>query len=583
MIMDKETYSPLYSNSHALVIGINKYQYTSPLGYAINDAEAISKLLVDEFGFKKENILLLTDAEATRALIIDSFLSYANKVDVNDRIIFFFAGHGHTVLGRRGEVGFLVPYDGNSNKLSTLIRWDEITRNAELIPAKHMLFVMDACYGGLALIRSLAPGSMRFLKDMLLRYTRQVLTAGKANEVVADSGGPISGHSVFTGHFIEALKGKAASEEGIITANGVMAYVYERVAKDQNSHQTPHYGFFDGDGDLIFKAPILDESVKEEKKDEDILVSVPSTMPMTNIEESGSLIDLTKEYLSDTRYTIKLDDLVKQEIRQVLLLTSDDNFVVEGTNWSVEEFTRRLKEYEQIVDNLLNISCYIAHYGKPEHLPILRNSLARLIDRLEPKGGLIVWTALRWYPVMLLLYSAGISAIASEKYDNLSAMLLAKVGSSRFSKATTPLALAIGEPIVELSRIDAFKQLPGHERQYVPRSEYLFKLLQPMLDDILFLGRDYERVFDQFEILLALVHADLDQQESPKTSIWGPIGRFGWKYENDNNNPLKEIIADAKRYKESWGPLAAGLFGGDYARFEKISSGYEKRIAGLGW
>ncbi len=306
-------------------------------------------------------------------------------------------------------------------------------------------------------------------------------------------------------------------------------------------------------------------------------------MPMTNVEESGSLINLTKEYLSDTRYTIKLDDLVKQEIRRVLLLTSDDNFVVEGTNWSVEEFTRRLKEYENIIDNLLSISCYIAHYGKPEHLPILQKLLARLTDRLEPKGGLVVWTELRWYPVMLLLYSAGISAIASENYDNLSAILLAKVGSPSSRNTSTPLALVISETIKELARIDAFKQLPGHEKQYVPRSEYLFKLLQPMLDDILFLGRDYERFFDQFEILLALVHADLYQQESSSQHIWGPMGRFGWKYRNDNNNPLKEIIADASRDKESWPPIAAGLFGGDYARFEIISSGYEKRIAGLDW
>ena len=180
---------------------------------------------------------------------------------------------------------------------------------------------------------------------------------------------------------------------------------------------------------------------------------------------------------------------------------------------------------------------------------------------------------------MLLLYSTGISAVASEKYDNLAAILLAKVRSSQQLKATTTLTLVIPE----FTKIDAFKQLPGHERHFVPCSEYLFKLLQPMLDDLLFLGRDYEQYFDQLEVLLALVYADLRQQESSNTSIWGPIGRFGWKYESDNDNPLKEIIADAKRYKESWGPLAAGLFGGDYARFENISSGYEKRIARLDW
>ena len=86
--MDKEIYSPLYLDSHALVVGINNYQHAPPLGYAINDAEATAKLLIDEFGFKEDNILLLTDAEATRALIIDSFLSYASKVNVDDRITF---------------------------------------------------------------------------------------------------------------------------------------------------------------------------------------------------------------------------------------------------------------------------------------------------------------------------------------------------------------------------------------------------------------------------------------------------------------------------------------------------------------
>lgn len=580
--MDKEIYSVLYLDSHALVVGINNYQHAPPLGYAINDAEATAKLLIDEFGFKKDNILLLTDVEATRALIIDSFLSYASKVNVDDRIIFFFAGHGHTVLGRRGEVGFLVPYDGDTHSLSTLIRWDELTRNAELIPAKHMLFVMDACYGGLVLTRSLAPGSMRFLKDMLLRYSRQVLTAGKADEVVADSGGPVSGHSIFTGHFIEALKGKAASEDGIITANGVMAYVYEKVAKDQNSHQTPHYGFVDGDGDLIFRAPILNEAVNEEKKDEDVLVSIPSTMPMTNVNGSQDLVNLTKEYLSDTRYTIKLDDMVIQHIRDILLLTSEDNFAVQGADWPIEEFTRRLKEYEHIVDDLLRVSSCIAFWGTRAHSPVVRRALTRLTDRLDSKTGLTVWNELRWYPVMLLLYSTGISALAAEKYDNLASILLTRIGASRSYDAPSELVLAIGKTILELNRTKAFEQLPGHERQYVPRSEYLFKLLQPMLDDLLFLGRDYENHFDRFEVLLALVYADLGKQHQ-RPHFWCPLGRFAWKFENTHTNPVKELMDEAEREKDSWGPIKAGLFSEDYSHFKDVTDNFLDVLSRLGW
>jgi len=580
--MDKETYTPQYLDSHALLVGINNYKHASPLDYATNDAETAAKLLVDEFGFKKKNVLLLTDADATRAHIVESFLSYTSKVNVDDRIIFFFAGHGHTVFGHRGEVGFLVPYDGDVHSLSTLIRWDELTRNAELVPAKHMLFVMDACYGGLVLTRSLAPGSMRFLKDMLLRYSRQVITAGKADEIVADSGGPVPGHSIFTGHFVEALKGKAASEDGTITANGVMAYVYEKVAKDQNSHQTPHYGFIDGDGDFIFRAPILDEAVKEEKKDEDVLVSVPSTMPMANINEFESLTDTTKEFLSDTRYTIKLDELVTQQIREVLFLTSEDNFAVQGAEWSIEEFTRRLKEYENIVDNLLRVSSCVAFWGTHDHLPVLRRSLIRLTDRLDSKGGLVIWNALRWYPVMLLLYSTGISALAAEKYDNLASILLTRVGASRSYDAPAELVLALGEAILELIRTKAFEQLPGHERHYVPRSEYLFKLLQPTLDDLLFLGRDYENNFDRFEVLFALVYADLEKKYK-ESHFWCPVGRFAWKFRDTRTNPLKEIIDEADREKGSWGPIKAGLFSSDYSRFKDVTDNLLEFLPKLGW
>jgi len=98
-----------------------------------------------------------------------------------------------------------------------------------------------------------------------------------------------------------------------------------------------------------------------------------------------------------------------------------------------------------------------------------------------------------------------------------------------------------------------------------------------MLDDLLFLGRDYEQYFDRFEVLLALVHADLEKLD--RDPIWGPIGRYGWKFKEYDVNPLKDILGEAKRQKESWGPLKAGLFGGDYSRFETISGEFVSMIS----
>ena len=176
---------PKYRTSWALIVGIDNYQNASPLSYAVSDANEIREVLVNDLGFPINNITYLIDGDATKENILKSFMRFArNDVELDDRIFVFFAGHGRTKTGIRGEVGYLVAFDSDADDLSTYIRWDDLTRNSELVPAKHMLFVMDACYGGLALTRTLHAGSTRFLKDMMLRYARQVLTAGKANEVV---------------------------------------------------------------------------------------------------------------------------------------------------------------------------------------------------------------------------------------------------------------------------------------------------------------------------------------------------------------------------------------------------------------
>ena len=195
--MELKPYLPEYNDSWALIIGINDYQNVPPLSYAKNDASSVKKILTEKFDFPKKNIDVLYDGDATKDKIIKSYYKYINDfTDPDDRILVFFAGHGYTQVGRRGNIGYLIPVDGTPDSLESLIAWDEFTRNSELINAKHMLFIMDACYSGLAITRTVPPGSMRFLKDMLQRFTRQVLTAGKADETVADSGGPLPDHSV---------------------------------------------------------------------------------------------------------------------------------------------------------------------------------------------------------------------------------------------------------------------------------------------------------------------------------------------------------------------------------------------------
>lgn len=579
--MDKVDYLPKYENSWALVIGINKYLYAPPLGYACNDAEAIASILKGKYAFPEQNVRLLLDKEATRDAILSAYLEYASEgfgVDSNDRILFFFAGHGHTVEGNRGETGYLVPVDGKVGKPASLLRWDEFVRNADLIPAKHMLFVMDACYGGLVINRGLKPGSMRFLKDMLKRYSRQALTAGKADEVVADAGGPLKGHSVFTGHLIQALEGAAASEEGIITANGVMAYVYEMVGRDYQSFQTPHFGFLDGDGDFIFEAPPLTGLIDEDGTKVDMLVEV-SVPSISGAPPKGgeSAVGVVKKYIADPFSRVNLHDYVVEKTRGALGQLTTEKFPLSGVEATKENFAVRLRDYELAIAEMQSIVTILSYWGDTQHTPLIEKVIARLAEPNELASGMQLWINLRWYPIMLLIYSGGIAAIAASRHENLVPLLKTKIGSSHTREVSKPVMLSLGSALAGLHEV--FKWLPQHERLYTPRSEYLFKLLQPRLEDLLFLGRDYEDLFDRFEVMLALIHAD----EREGWSVWGPVGRFGWKQSRGESSPLNQIYKEAQTFGDEWTPLKTGFFGGSFQRFEEIWKEYSKQVNGLGW
>ena len=467
---------------------------------------------------------------------------------------------------------------GKPDDLFTLIRWDELIENASLIKAKHMLFIMDACYGGLAVTRYLSPGSMRFLKDMLQRYARQVLTAGKADEVVADAGGPRPEHSVFTGHLLNALDGEAKTQDGNLTANSVMTYVYDRVATDYQSQQTPHFGFTDGDGDFIFDISSLKDLSAESTIDKDILVEIPPTAHIPPVDKTAmSVTDLVKDYLSDAKFCIKLDDLVADEIRKVIYKMGEDSFPVQSSSVTPEEFAERLKKYENIITDLMSIVVLLCKWGASEHRGILERIFARLGDTDTTAGGSVVWLGLRWYPLHLLQYAGGIAALASKNYENFALILTTKVGSGDENRE---VIIPVVSEILEVQSYDMFKALPGHQQHYVPRSEYLFKMLQPQLEDLLFIGRSYEMLYDKFEILYALIFAELVY--NPKLSIRGPIGRFGWKYRRGSNVFL-DIIKEADRMKNNWKLLKSGLFQSSYDRFKKISQEYEELLKGLQW
>jgi hypothetical protein len=142
-------------------------------------------------------------------------------------------------------------------------------------------------------------------------------------------------------------------------------------------------------------------------------------------------------------------------------------------------------------------------------------------------------------------------------------------------RGETPAALYVSDRASEA--IDLFKRLPDFARRFTPKSDYLHKAVQPELEDLLFLGREYERHFDRFEILYALCHADL--REHTGQPLWGPPGRFGWKSRRGLvRGPFDSFVEEAMAAGDSWSATKAGLFSGSIIRFKQIADGYRAGI-----
>ena len=245
----------LYNKSYAVIIGIDRYS-NLPAGRqlqnAVKDAKGVEDVLRKNYRFDK--IITLHNDRATKDRIMEVLTEeLPAEMGRDDALFLFWAGHGNQEKSEYGEIGYLIPYDGTTDKIRKNITMAEIHDTvSKKIPAKHIFYIMDACYSGLLTTRSVDGKTRRdlsYLKEITKESARQVLTAGGKGEEALD-GGP-KGHSVFTGRLIEILE----NAPDFITANELQASIKEKVHSDasaRNHTQTPGFGALYGLGDFVF-------------------------------------------------------------------------------------------------------------------------------------------------------------------------------------------------------------------------------------------------------------------------------------------------------------------------------------------
>lgn len=230
-----------YNNTYAVVVAVADYKYATArngdLKYTVNDASKFYNFLKSSAGgsVPSSNIVYLTNSSATRSNIITKTKTLYAKAKTDDRVIFYFSGHG--------DRSCFLPYDFDA--LGNNVLWfDEVQALFRCAKCNNKLLIADACFSG-------------SMKNLIKRQTggKQSTSGGKqqiavmmasgANEVSVES--DELGQGVFSYYLIKGLNGNADTDRnGKITIQELFYYVYRNTSQYGLKKQHPVlFGDFD--------------------------------------------------------------------------------------------------------------------------------------------------------------------------------------------------------------------------------------------------------------------------------------------------------------------------------------------------
>ncbi len=231
-------------NAFALIVGISQYRdgRIPKLNYTHADAKAFYELLLDpnRAGFKKENVRLLLDSDATYTQIRRSVNQWMfSRVTKDSTVMVFFAGHGGEEQDKCDpdsgrQAYYFLPWDADPDDLATTgLSQSDFEKLLRTLRSQRMVIFLDACHS-----TGVAKAGARDLSVVVApKYDR--LAEGEGRVVIAAAKpeqrsweDPKLQHGIFTYHLLEALRGKAdANGDGYVSIQEVVSYLQREVPR----------------------------------------------------------------------------------------------------------------------------------------------------------------------------------------------------------------------------------------------------------------------------------------------------------------------------------------------------------------
>ncbi len=231
-----------FRRSIAVIIGINEYGDGIPaLSTPVNDALHLAQIMKK---LHNHEVWLLLDQEATLANLRATFKQLKAEIGPEDRIFFYYGGHGLAVRSDDGPVGLIVPQDSEPSEVSSMLSMPELNESLNELNCKHLLAILDCDFAGAFRWSTYRPlfldevEDIKEKKEAFERYLRspawQVITSTGYDQeglhYVAELGDQAERHSPFAWLLFKALNGAAdLSGDGVITATELYIYLRDQV------------------------------------------------------------------------------------------------------------------------------------------------------------------------------------------------------------------------------------------------------------------------------------------------------------------------------------------------------------------
>lgn len=322
-------------------------------------------------------------------------------------------------------------------------------------------------------------------------------------------------------------------------------------------------------------------------------VLVPTISP--ELTGSGLRVERElKQTLRDPAGDIRLYDLVMPIVEAVHdELADDERFPVDGSV-TARQLADQVNLYWLALDGLLVLLVIAGAWSLEMHARTWAEAVER-VDRARggQRSGNTARLAIRWFPLLPMVYAGGIAAVYRQNFSILRALTVdaqlnddhGRVAAAARARAYQPfeldlvpqiLALEASGEIVDDDMIDALsRRQRGH--RFTPISDHLHDRLRPKFRGLIPDDDRYSRIFDELEIYLGLIVSDLRIQAEAANEpggwrgAWIPdpvTGRFTWRdrYAEPGERVEHHLLAQLLRHGDEWPPLKSGLFDGSVAR-----------------